>query len=71
MELRIKADIEQIRKVVPIIDEMIKKSFIVLDKRFIVPFQYGDSPCDVAILRCTQSGNIIMDNFSDLGRGDK
>ncbi len=64
MKLTINADLEQIRKVMPIIDKMLEANFLTVDERVIQPFQYGEHNKEVAIIRCTKSGNIILDNFT-------
>lgn len=61
MRLTINADWEQLRKLIPIIDMMLDKNFISMDNSFIAPFQYGGSKKDSAIIRCTKSGNFIID----------
>lgn len=63
MELRIRGDLEKIRKLIPIIDEMAGKEFI-SEYPFIAPFQYDpDNKQAVAIIKATKGNNLIIEGF--------
>ena len=63
MELRIKGELEQIRKMIPIIDKMLEAGFI-SEYPFIAPFQYGEDQKETAIIKGTKSGNLIIEHMT-------
>lgn len=64
MELRIRGDLAQIQKMIPIVDKMEKANFIMWGySGFIAPFQYGEHKQETAIIKLTKSGNLVIEHM--------